>query len=63
MTQKIEFGACIGGSWHIITHLGLNLGLGGRLGYPFALATKMYYVKSMQKKIVTRSMYHTSPRL
>jgi hypothetical protein len=50
MTQKIEFGACTGGSWHIVTHLGLNLGLGGRLGCPFVIAMKMFYVKSMQNK-------------
>lgn len=63
MTQKIEFGACTGGSWHIVTHLGLDLGLRGRLGCPFALGTKMYYVKSMQKKIVMLSVYCTSLRL
>lgn len=50
MTQKIEFGACTGGSWHIVTHFGLDLGLDGRLGCPFALATKMYYVKKHAEK-------------
>lgn len=63
MTQKIEVGACTGGSWHIDTHVGLDLGLGAHLGCPFALAAKMYYVRSMQRKTVMLSVYRTSLRL